>query len=124
MGRGTGAALDNFKVSDVLGNAGGTPFDYTQLLSNTGISAALDGIGADTRAIRGSVALSEEDIRLLVDLAEREYVTNINLTAQTPVINITGQNTGNTDMDRRLLADAIRDILLEEAASHTDLAYT
>ena len=123
MGRGTGAALDNFKVSDVLGNAGGTPFDYTQLLSNTGISAALDGIGADTRAIRGSVALSEEDIRLLVDLAEREYVTNINLTAQTPVINITGQNTGNTDMDRRLLADAIKDILLEQKASHTDLSY-
>lgn len=123
MGRGAGAALDNFKVSDVLGNAGGTPFDYTQLLSNTGISAALDGIGADTRAIRGSVALSEEDIRLLVDLAEREYVTNINLTAQTPVINITGQNTGNTDMDRRLLADAIKDILLEQKASHTDLSY-
>ena len=69
------------------------------------------------------MALSEEDIRLLVDLAEREYVTNINLTAQTPVINITGQNTGNTDMDRRLLADAIKDILLEQKASHTDLSY-
>lgn len=123
MGRGVGAALDNFNATDARGNAGGTPFDYAQLLSNTGISAALDGIGSDTRAIRGSVSLSEEDIRLLVDLAEREYVTNINFTAQTPVINVTGQNTGDTDMDRRLLADAIKDILLEQKASHTDLSY-
>ena len=63
-------------------------------------------------------------MKLLVDLAEREYITNVNLTAQTPIINVRGQNSGDTDMDRRLLADAIRDILLEQSASHTDLAYT
>ena len=63
-------------------------------------------------------------MKLLVDLAEREYITNVNLTAQTPIINVSGQNSGDTDMDRRLLADAIRDILIEQAASHTDLAYT
>ncbi|MDE7260525.1 MAG: hypothetical protein K2N78_00440, partial [Oscillospiraceae bacterium] len=79
---------------------------------------------ADTKAIRNSVALSEEDIKLLVDMATREYVNNINLTSQTPIINVTGQNTGDTELDRRALADAIKDILLEEAASSTALAYT
>ena len=103
---------------------GGTPFDYDALLSNAGITGALEDIGADTKAIRSSVSLSEEDMKLLVDLAEREYVTNVNLTAQTPVINVSGQNSGDTDMDRRALADAIRDILIEQSASHTDLAYT
>ena len=86
--------------------------------------AALDDIGKDTKAIKKSVSLADEDIKLLVDLAEREYITNVNLTAQTPVINVSGQNTGNTEMDQRMLANAIKTILIEEAASHTDLSYT
>ena len=44
-------------------------------------------------------------------------MNNINLTNQTPVINITGQNTGNTAADRQGLANAIRDILVSQAAS-------
>lgn len=124
MGRSVGAALDNFTVPDVLSNAGGSGFDYDALLAVSGLNSTLSGIGEDTRAIRSSAALSEEDIKLLVDMAEREYVNNINLTAQTPIINVAGQNTGDTEVDKRALADAIRDILIEEAASHTDMAYT
>lgn len=126
IGRSVGRAVDNFTVPDFLGNTGGTGFDYNALAAaaNAGITPALEGIGGDTKAIRNSVALSEEDMKLLVDLAEREYITNVNLTAQTPIINVSGQNSGDTDMDRRLLADAIRDILIEQSASHTDLAYT
>lgn len=126
LGRSAGKFLDDFQLPDSLSNTGGTPFDYSALAAaaGAGITPALEGIGGDTRAIRSSVDLSEEDMKLLVDLAEREYVTNVNLTAQTPVINVSGQNSGDTDLDRRLLADAIRDILIEQAASHTDLAYT
>ena len=126
LGRSVGAGIDNFTLPDFLGNTGGTGFDYNALAAaaNAGITPALEGIGGDTKAIRNSVALSEEDMKLLVDLAEREYITNVNLTAQTPIINVSGQNSGDTDMDRRLLADAIRDILIEQSASHTDLAYT
>ncbi len=126
LGRSVGAGIDNFTLPDFLGNTGGTGFDYNALAAaaNAGITPALEGIGGDTKAIRNSVALSEEDMKLLVDLAEREYITNVNLTAQTPIINVSGQNSGDTDMDRRLLADAIRDILIEQSASHTNLAYT
>lgn len=122
-GRSIGSALDNFNISDFMSGMGGESFDYSALLAASGINDTLTDIGADTKAIRNSVALSEEDIKLLVDMATREYVNNINLTAQTPVINVTGQNTGDTEMDKRALADAIRDILIEESASHTDLAY-
>lgn len=63
-------------------------------------------------------------MKLLVDMAERQYVNHINLTAQTPIINVTGQNTGDTGLDRQRLADALQRILLEQSASHTDGAYS
>ena len=52
-------------------------------------------------------------------MAERRYVNNINLTAQTPVITINGANTSRTTMrrDRQNLANAIRDILIEQVSS-------
>jgi len=124
MGRSVGAALDNFNMSDFLSGMGGSGFDYEALTAASGINSTLSDIAGDTKAIKNSVALSEEDIKLLADMATREYVNNINLTAQTPIINVSGQNTGDTELDKRALADAIKDILLEESASHTDLAYT
>ena len=60
--------------------------------------------------------MSDEDIKSLVDMAERRYVTNVNLTSQTPVINIHGANTGNTEADRQALADAIDRVLTEQMA--------
>lgn len=123
-GRNIGSSIDNFKLPDIMSNAGGKPFDYAAMLEASGMPAALDGIGKDTKAIKNSVSLAEEDIKLLVDLAEREYITNVNLTAQTPIINVSGQNTGDNDLDRTSLAEAIKSILIEEAASHTALSYT
>ena len=117
---GMGRALDNFSVGDVLGSFGQGGFDYSALMANAGV---LEGIGADTSAIRRSVAMSEEDMKLLVDMAERQYVNNINLTAQTPVITINGQNTGDTEADLQWLEESLRKILVEQAASHTDMSY-
>jgi|GEM_PF-2584977 len=104
-----------------LGNMSIKGFDSSTL---NGIPSKLDDIGGDTKAIKNSVSLSEEDIKLLVDLAEREYITNVNLTAQTPIITINNQSSGNNEIDNFRLANAIKTILIEEAASHTDLSYT
>lgn len=52
-----------------------------------------------------------------MDVAERRYVNNINLTAQTPVITINGANTGRTAADRQNLANTMRDILAEQWAA-------
>ena len=82
--------------------------DYTSQLS---------GISGSVKGIEKSVAMSDEDIKALVDVAERRYVNQVNLTSQTPVITVNGQNTGNTAQDRRALADAIEMVLREEWAS-------
>jgi len=81
------------------------------------LAGSLSDISRDVGKISKSVSLSEEDLKSLVDMAERRYVNNINLTAQSPVINVSGQNTGNTPQDRKALADTIRDILIEQTAA-------
>lgn len=86
-------------------------------------SPDLSSIASDTSDIKKAVSLSEEDLAMLADMAERRYVNNINLTSQSPVITIQGANTGDTEADRRGLADAIKRILLEQAASATTNAY-
>lgn len=78
---------------------------------------ALDSIDANTKAIKKAVDLSNEDLKSFIDLATRKYVNNINLTAQSPVITVNGQNTGNSDADRKALADTLRDMLIEQSAS-------
>lgn len=96
-------------VSDWVGGIEAVP--YEDLLNQAGtISDAVSGI-------EKAVNMSEEDLKSLVDVAERRYVNQVNLTAQTPVITINGANTGSTAADRQNLADAIRDILVEQVAA-------
>lgn len=81
------------------------------------VAVPLANIESDTNSIKKAVNMADEDIKSLVDVATRQYVNKINLTSQTPVINVTGQNTGDTAADRKALADAMRDIILEQAAA-------
>lgn len=81
------------------------------------IAGTLGDISGSVKGIEKAVNMSDEDIKALVDVAERRYVNQVNLTSQTPVITVNGANTGRTAQDRRALADAIEQILREEWAS-------
>ena len=74
-------------------------------------------MAADVASIKKSVDMSQEDIAMMVDMATRRYINHINFSSQTPVITINGANTGNNEADRRAMADAIKNILLEQAAA-------
>lgn len=77
----------------------------------------LEGIGKDVGSIKKSVDMSKEDVKLMVDMATQRYVNKINLTAQTPVITVNGANTGNTEADRKAMADVMALILQEQLAA-------
>lgn len=118
IGEKFGAALDNFDLKKILGFGDGDASEedngeYPGYDDND----TVEGIGSDVGKIAKAVNAGEEDLKYLIDMAEQRYVNNINLTSQTPVINITGQNTGNTAEDRRNLANTIRDILVEQVAA-------
>lgn len=105
-----GANLFSGNGHDAVGAAlSGVPYDE--------LSGQLGDIAGSVGSIEKSVKMSDEDIKSLVDVAERRYVNNVNLTALTPVITVNGANTGRTAADRQSLANAIRDILIEQTAS-------
>lgn len=82
----------------------------------------LKAIKSDTGAIKKAVAMSEEDIKSLVDIAERRYVNQVNLSTLQPIINVNGANTGRTTEDRQALADAIKEVLIEQTSSGAAVA--
>lgn len=90
-------------------------FDPDEWLAD--YSPSIDSIAADVNSIKKTTNLTEEDLRSMVDMAERRYVNNINLSTQAPVIQVYGQNTGDFAADRRALADVIKDIIVEESSS-------
>lgn len=82
---------------------------------------AIKNIEENTWAIKDAV--TDEDLQMLIDMATQRFVSNVNLTAQTPVITVNGANTGNTDTDRKAIARTIQDILEQLLASGSTTGY-
>lgn len=98
-------------LSDILPDL--SMFDY----SAQPYSPQLDDISESVAGIEKSVDMTQEDLESLIDVAERRYVNQINLTSQTPIINVSGQNTGRTQADRTALAEAMKRVLVEQISS-------
>lgn len=98
-----------------LGKSGlmGTSTAELEIPQAADVKDLLGNIDKNTGKIAKTVDLSDEQIKMLVDVAERKYVNNVNLTSQTPMITVQGQNTGNTEKDARNLADTLRDVLVD-----------
>lgn len=103
----------NFNLSAMLGGGSGSP----EVPQAADIKDLLTNIDKNTGKISKTVDLSDEQIKMMVDIAERKYVNNINLTSQTPVITVNGQNTGNTLQDAEDVANVLRDLLLERMSA-------
>lgn len=98
-----------------LGKSGlmGTGTGQLEIPQAADVKDLLGNIDKNTGKIAKTVDLSDEQIKMLVDVAARKYVNNVNLTSQTPMITVQGQNTGNTEKDARNLADTLRDVLVD-----------
>lgn len=98
-----------------LGKSGlmGTGTGDLEIPQAADVKDLLGNIDKNTGKIAKTVDLSDEQIKMLVDVAERKYVNNVNLTSQTPMITVQGQNTGDTEKDARNLADTLRDVLVD-----------
>lgn len=103
----------NLSFSDLFSGLLGNGIGDLAIPQAANLNDLLKNIDKNTSKIAKTVDMSDEQIKMLVDVAERKYVNNINLTSQTPMITIKGQNTGNTEQDARNVAEILRDTLLE-----------
>lgn len=118
-GANLGSKLDNLDLTEMFSGlmGGGSGSGIGTGVDVNGLQPSLDTIGQDVGSIKKEVSMSEEDIKSLVDMAERQYVNNINLTSQTPVITVNATNNNGTPLSAKDIANAVRDILIEQSAS-------
>ena len=115
------AQMEMIEYSDYVDKFSAEGRKFGQRLQNLSgetlndIKASSAQTAGNTKAIKD--ALTDEDFKMLIDVATQKFVSNVNLTAQTPVITINGANTGNSAADRRALANDIKYILMEQLAS-------
>lgn len=118
--------MERLSYSDTMEKWGSAAGSLGNKLANGGLDSLtavqLKAIKSDTSSIKKSVDNTKEDLKSLVDIAERQYINRINLTTQQPVITVNGQNTGNFKEDLQTLVDAITEILIEQTSSGATVA--
>ena len=102
----------NLDIANMFGNTSNT--GTLEIPQAANITDLLSNINKNTGKIAKTVDMSDEQIKMLVDVAERKYINNYNRSDQVQqVFNINGQNTGNTKQDAQAIADILRDKLVD-----------
>ena len=102
----------NLDIAGIFGKTGNV--GTIEIPQAANITDLLSNINKSTGKIAKTVDMSDEQIKMLVDVAERKYINNYNRSDQVQqVFNINGQNTGNTKQDAQAIADILRDKLVD-----------
>jgi len=87
------------------------------------------GGGAGKKANVGTVdkvkdvKLSDEDLKVYRDLAERRYMANVELQTLAPEINVSIPESAAKNLTSQDVADKLKAILIEQSAAHTAVAH-
>lgn len=80
-------------------SVGSESYDFDSLASNVAQMAG------DTKSIKNSVSMAQEDVKMIVDMAERQFVAQVNLTTAAPTITINGRGGTSRAQDNHLLGE-------------------
>lgn len=124
VGANLGSKLDNMDLSlesltDNLGGLNG--FDASSILTvdNLGDIGKVGKVGK----IEDDVKLSDEDIKIYRDLAERRYMNNIELQTMAPQIHVSIPESAAKNLTANDIADKLKAILIEQAAAGTAVSH-
>lgn len=93
-----------FDISDLTGSSNLVPVDIKKNSDN-------------------KVSLADEDLRLLVSLAEDRYVNTVNVTPIAPVITVHATNNNGEPLNENSIAESLRVMLEAQIAGHTSKSY-
>lgn len=122
-GRNFGQKIDNVfgffeNLTESLENLG-NEFDGVQ----DGIEVENVGTVGTVKNVQGDVSLSDEDVQLYRDLAERRYMNNVELQTLAPNITVSIPESAAGSLRAQDVADEINAILIEQMASHTAVSH-
>ncbi|MCL1867244.1 MAG: hypothetical protein FWF82_07535, partial [Oscillospiraceae bacterium] len=94
-------------------------------VAENGIPARIDNVNKvnEIGRIRDEITLSDEDLRMLTELASRDYEIKVNLHTVAPVINQNVTNNGETPLFADEIANAVKSVLISQVSAHTDDTY-
>lgn len=70
------------------------------------------------------VSLADEDLKMLRDIAEREYTAQVNVTNLSPEVRVEVNNTNGANLDENTIGNVIKGIIDSQVAAHSDGVYT
>lgn len=114
---GIAAAKAEAKAAGTQGNAGESGIPAYQ--------GDIDKVGSvgKIKNIEGDVKLSDEDIKIYRDLAERRYMNNIELQTMAPQIHVSIPESAAKNLTANDIADKLKAILIEQAAAGTAVSH-
>ena len=124
IGSNIGSKLDNMNLSleDIAGGFGGLG-DFSVPGAGELDVGDVGSVG-NVKNIEGDVSLSDEDLKLYRDLAERRYMNQIELQTLAPQISVTlGDGANAKNLSPKEIANAIARVLAEQRAAHTSVTH-
>lgn len=123
-GKDLGNRLDNFDPESFLPGEGAGSLADTLGADHIGQDLLGAGGGAVPVKVKNDVNLADEDLKLLVDLAERRYVADVNVKTLSPNVNVNvTNNTKGDPLNPDDVADVVMWAIEEQINNHTDLVY-
>ncbi|HBI63015.1 MAG TPA: hypothetical protein DDY31_17725 [Lachnospiraceae bacterium] len=124
-GRDFGKKLDelNFNFDD-FANSFGNGIEISGFGSGLGdLNIGKVGSVGNVKNVEAEISLSDEDLKLYRDLAERRYMNQIELKTLAPNINVTLPANASGHLSPDDVANHIKKVLIEQMSSHTAIAH-
>jgi len=125
VGESLGNKLDHMDLSlqglaDGIGGIDASNLNISDALGNNGGGGQVGKVGSVGK-IESDVKLSDEDLKIYRDLAEARYMNRIELKTLAPNVKVTVPKSSN--LNATDVANEIKAMLIEQAASHTATAH-
>ena len=122
-----GSKLDNldFSLEEIAGNFGGAGGFNLGDIPKAGVPEDIGKVGSvgSVKEVKGDVNLSDEDLKMYRDLAERRYLNQIELKTLAPEINVTLPEGAGGSLTADDVANKIKVMLIEQMSSHTAVSH-
>ena len=111
---------NNGLMAEVMDGLTGSPADYSDLLGAGDDGGAGDKLGkgkeiGDIGKIKSEVSITEEDIKLMRDIAERNFIIKYQQVTPSATVNLNGS--GSTETDAKKLLHLMEKMIVEHSSN-------